>query len=230
MSITTTIRIAGAALVACAVIAPTALAGGEPKNEWPFTRPVGVRTTAGVTQVQAQSLPILGERKNQLPFTRPVVDWTAAAGNATGRPTGMSVQQYKAEMIRGDALNRLYGLGTYAGTRGSSAREGAPALAVDQSDAVSRYLDRQSVYQHSPGIGTMPSPAPRPDDRAGPFGVGQPATATPSSVLPVGSTGDGFDWADAGIGAAGMLGLVIAALGAVVLRMPRTRRPRTAGA
>src|SRR5689334_18879915 len=37
------------ALIGSAVLAQGALAGGEPKNEWPFTRIVGVRTVQSAT-------------------------------------------------------------------------------------------------------------------------------------------------------------------------------------
>jgi hypothetical protein len=40
----------------------------------------------------------------------------------------------------------------------------------------------------------------------------------------------GFDWGDAGIGAAATLGLVIVALGGAALRAPHGRRPRTTSA
>jgi hypothetical protein len=80
MTVTTTIRVALATLFAAAVAAPAALSAGEPKNEWPFTRPVGDRSTA---QVQGQSAPVTspevrGEAKNEWPFTRPVAERTPA--------------------------------------------------------------------------------------------------------------------------------------------------------
>ena len=63
---TITITLAGAA-----VLAQSALAGGEPKSQWPFTRPVGDRATQSA-QVVASTAEPRGEAKNQLPFTRPV--------------------------------------------------------------------------------------------------------------------------------------------------------------
>lgn len=88
------LRIFAAALGGAALLAQSAAAGGEPKNEWPFTRPVG-RTTQAVTLHSAQQAPVIqGESKNEPPFTRPATvivssgggfDWTdggigAAAG------------------------------------------------------------------------------------------------------------------------------------------------------
>jgi hypothetical protein len=59
-----TLAIAGSA-------ASAALAGGEPKNESPFTRPVVARALAeGIGASHAVvTLAISGERKNQAPFT-----------------------------------------------------------------------------------------------------------------------------------------------------------------
>ncbi|HEV7567819.1 MAG TPA: hypothetical protein VGO31_17875 [Microbacteriaceae bacterium] len=70
MHFSTSTRIALATLIAALAIAPAALAGGEAKSGWPFTRSVAVQPTA-----HAQSAPanvISGEPKNQLPFTLPV--------------------------------------------------------------------------------------------------------------------------------------------------------------
>jgi hypothetical protein len=59
-----TLAVAGSAV-------PVALAGGEPKNESPFTRPVAARALTediGVSHASL-TLAISGERKNQSPFT-----------------------------------------------------------------------------------------------------------------------------------------------------------------
>lgn len=65
------IRTITVALGSAAVLAHSALAGGEPKNQWPFTRPVGDRAPQS-TQVESSAVGTRGEAKNQLPFTRPV--------------------------------------------------------------------------------------------------------------------------------------------------------------
>ena len=62
-----------ATLVAAAAIAPAALAGGEPKNESPFTRPAHtLRVTQQLATVGHVSVAqsVRGEAKNQAPFTR----------------------------------------------------------------------------------------------------------------------------------------------------------------
>jgi hypothetical protein len=66
----------------------------------------------------------------------------------------------------------------------------------------------------------------RPDDRSGPLGA-QPITTasrTVSASLPTtSSSSDGFQWRDAALGAAGMLAICLAALGAVTLQRQHRR-------
>ena len=69
MNITTSIRVATAALIVAGALSPVALAGGEPKNEWPFTRAVADRALTQVQGSGAQVAVGLGEPKNQPPFT-----------------------------------------------------------------------------------------------------------------------------------------------------------------
>jgi hypothetical protein len=72
MSITTTIR-AFVAAAAALTLASSAIAAGEPKNELPFTHPVGDQNPATLTATvrhTTHALAHVGEPKNQLPFTR----------------------------------------------------------------------------------------------------------------------------------------------------------------
>jgi hypothetical protein len=143
MTITTKIRIAVAGLVGAAILSPVALAGGEPKNQLPFTRSVAERTPAQV-QITAQQVGT-GEPKNQLPFTRPVSSGSYAESALTGLAS------------MGEAKNEL------------------------------------------------------------PF---------TQSVTDDVTSGEGFDWADAGIGVAAGVGLAVALVGALILayRGPRGRK------
>jgi hypothetical protein len=68
------------ALVAAAMIAQAALAGGEPKNQSPFTRPVGDRTTQSSTRLVPAVAAPQGEAKNELPFTRIIGQPPASGG------------------------------------------------------------------------------------------------------------------------------------------------------
>jgi hypothetical protein len=67
------LRTSVAGVLLAAVLAQVAAAGGEPKNEPPFTRPVASRTSQAATHsTQATSPLIQGEPKDEAPFTRPV--------------------------------------------------------------------------------------------------------------------------------------------------------------
>jgi hypothetical protein len=75
MTVTTTIRTFLALCASTCVLASSAVAAGEPKNELPFTRAIGIeRAATAVTAARHHSsLTVdggLGEAKNQLPFTR----------------------------------------------------------------------------------------------------------------------------------------------------------------
>lgn len=118
-----------------------------------------------------------------------VVALAASAQAVTSKPAGMSQPEYRALMIRSEALNTLYGNAVtrlspqqFKGLFQAGANRMAPqafAALVARSEA----LNRQSRL-----------------DR----------TSQPTKVVeqPTGS-GNGFDWGDFGIGAAAMLGLVL---------------------
>jgi hypothetical protein len=89
MAVTTTIRVVAAALVAAGTLSPVALAGGEPKNDWPFTRSVADRTPAQVQRSESQARVGLGESKNEWPFKRTVVAGTDAETAARAAFSGL---------------------------------------------------------------------------------------------------------------------------------------------
>lgn len=75
------IRIALATFLTGAVLAPAALAGGEPKNESPFTRAVPTSTPASAqTPGAIVGGPATGDAKNEQPFTRTVTESVASGG------------------------------------------------------------------------------------------------------------------------------------------------------
>ncbi len=59
-------------VVVSAVLAQAALAGGEPKNEPPFTRSVAVRTAQSAVETASSPARVAAEAKNEAPFTRQV--------------------------------------------------------------------------------------------------------------------------------------------------------------
>ena len=54
-----------------AVVANAALAGGEPKNERPFTAPAAVGAVKSAAHLAPAPARLAAEQKNELPFTRP---------------------------------------------------------------------------------------------------------------------------------------------------------------
>jgi hypothetical protein len=62
-----------------------ALAGGEPKNEMPFTRVAGVRTMQSAAPSSLTTARVAAEAKNEALFTRQV-DATPAGAAAAGEP------------------------------------------------------------------------------------------------------------------------------------------------
>jgi acyl-coenzyme A thioesterase PaaI-like protein len=75
---------AAATVVMLAASAAPALAGGEPKNEWPFTRPVNDRAPAQIIALHTNEQPARGEAKNEFPFTRRAARPRKLAGYAHG--------------------------------------------------------------------------------------------------------------------------------------------------
>ena len=72
MTATQLIRSTAVACAGAAILAQVALGGGEPKNQWPFTRPVDARTTRAATHSSSTTEPVIqGEAKNEPPFSNP---------------------------------------------------------------------------------------------------------------------------------------------------------------
>ena len=97
MTFSKSLRTTIVTLALASIFAQVAAAGGEPKNEWPFTRPVVQRTTQAVVHHTAQANPpIQGEPKNEAPFTRPVGQRSTQAVVATTQAN---------PLFRGEAKN-----------------------------------------------------------------------------------------------------------------------------
>ena len=118
-----------------------------------------------------------------------IVVLAASAQAATSTPAGMTQSEYRALMLRSEALNTLYGNAVtrlspeqFKGLYQAGANRMAPQAFVALV-ARSEALNRQSRLD---------------------------GTSQPTKVVeqPTGS-GNGFDWRDFGIGAAAMLGLVV---------------------
>ncbi len=121
-----------------------------------------------------------------------------SAQAATSKPAGMSKAEYRALMIRSQALNDKYGVGKPVGKPAAMSQAEYRALMIRSRALNAKY-----------GVGTTV----------------RRISATPQTAL---SSDNGFAWADFGIGAAAMLGLVLLAGGVIAgsrygRRLPRTR-------
>jgi hypothetical protein len=132
---------------------------------------------------------------------------TGAAAAQTGqRPPGMTAQQYKAELIRGEALNKRYHLGTY-----SLAAQSGPRPAGMTTQQWQAELARGDALNERYRLGAY----------ADSGDISAVTTSAPQRVVSVAASG--FDWGAAGIGAGAAIGLALVATGMVVI-VRQTRR------
>jgi len=117
---------------------------------------------------------------------------TIAVAQAAAKPTGTSQSEYRALMLRSQGLNQLYGLGVPVKGENYYAR-GLPTA----SPVVNVPVKGENYYAR-----------------------GLP-TSTPTTFASAPSTSTDFQWGDAGIGAAALLGLMGLAAGALGLRRHR---------
>ena len=181
-----------------------------------------------------------------------------AASAATTQPWQpvQTKQAVHALVLRGQALNRMYHLGSYAvtsavdspdnraGIRGIGAQSTemsdvftravarahtAPTLrpddragirdigaqSTDMSDVFTRAVARAGIGSQNADMSDVftravarahTAPTLRPDDRAGIRGAGSDLAATAPSAT---TTSESFQWADAGVGAAATLALIL---------------------
>jgi hypothetical protein len=137
-----------------------------------------------------------------------IVVLVASAQAATSKPAGMSQPEYRALMIRSEALNKLYG---NAATR-LSPRE-------------FKSLYNAGGYRQAPQ--EFAALVARSEELNRRYGLDKPSAPTSSGVQQPARVVNGFDWGDFGIGAAAMLGLVLLVSGLIAGsyygRVPRTR-------
>jgi hypothetical protein len=110
---------------------------------------------------------------------------TDVAQAATAKPARMSTAEYRALVLRSQALNEKFRLGAWQGVPAGMTPAAYRALTIRSEAANKRY-----------GLGRL--------------GTGTAARATATVSSP------GFAWGAFGVGAVGMLGLVLLAVGAIV--------------
>jgi hypothetical protein len=150
-----------------------------------------------------------------------------SAAAAQAKPTGMSQAEYRALMIRSEGFNQKYGVESQqAALRGRLGEIGAWAVpsATKQMSLVHQ-PGQPTVREQLQEIGAWAVPSTskqmpvahqpgRPTVREQLQEIGAWAVPSPSTTVAASSSG-GFDWNNAGIGAALVLGLV--AFGAATL-------------
>ena len=150
-----------------------------------------------------------------------ILGGTAQAAAST--PAGMSDAEYRALMLRSEALNAKYHLGTYSrGPRGTTAP--AYQALMLRSEALNEKY-HLGTYSRAPRATTAPAYRAlklRSEALNARYHLGEFAPAT--QVEP---RTTGFSWSAFGIGAAVMLGLVLLASGAIVGGRHGWRTPQT---
>lgn len=132
---------------------------------------------------------------------------TAPAGN------GLTAQQRQAVWARADATNRYYHLGAY-----SSSGSAAQQALLRRSEALNRFYHLGAYASSAPAVKKADLRRAQAINRL--YRTGSYAVIARSS---------GFDWADAGIGAGAMFGLILLAGGlAVTTRRRMVREPSSA--
>ena len=120
-----------------------------------------------------------------------------SSAGAWAQPTGMSKAEYRAMMIRSEALNQRYGLGQYS------------QQAIDNKLGEIGAWAPSSQYADS---------TPLVSEKLSGLGVGEPTTTLASSD-------QGFDWNDAGIGAALAFGFVVLGVGSLLTVRQHQHKP-----
>ena len=135
-----------------------------------------------------------------------------SSASAWATPTGMTKAEYRALMLRSEGMNQMYGQHKYS-----------PALVSDKLGEIGAWAVPTSPKQTVPtrvdqqleeiGAWAVPSKqtaeTPLVSEKLPGLGIGQPTTTLASS-------GDGFDWNDAGIGAALVFGVAALGIGSLL--------------
>jgi hypothetical protein len=138
----------------------------------------------------------------------------AVGAGAAGRPQGMTESEHQALMARSAALNARYGnavtrltpteFASLWSNGGSRLEPHALVALVERSEGLNRVYGGPSL--------AVATPAQIQAQHARDVGMNRLAASGVFST-PTESARDGFDWGDFGIGAGGMLGLVLVAIG-----------------
>lgn len=135
-----------------------------------------------------------------------------STASAWATPAGMTKAEYRALMLRSEGMNQRYGLYKYSQALVSDklGEIGAWAVPTSPKQTVPTRVDQQL---EEIGAWAVPSKqnaeTPLVSEKLSGLGVGQPTTTLASS-------GDGFDWNDAGVGAALVFGVAVLGIGSLL--------------
>jgi hypothetical protein len=140
-----------------------------------------------------------------------------STASAWATPTGMTKPEYRALMLRSEALNQKYGLYEYA----------QPGLLSQVQSGPKQAVVKSNVNQKLGEIGAWAVPS-NPKASSTKLNVNQKlgeigAWAVPSNPK-ASSSGNGLDWSNAGIGAALVVGVAVLGVGSL-LTVRHQRRP-----
>jgi hypothetical protein len=130
-----------------------------------------------------------------------------SAAIAQAKPVGMSKAEDRALVIRSEGLNQKYGVGQKS--QQAIIREKLGEIGAWAVPSTSTTSTQQAIIREKLG-------------EIGAWAV--PSTSTTSTPTPVVSSDDGFDWNNAGIGAAFVLGAMLLGVASLATRR-RHHRP-----
>jgi type II secretory pathway pseudopilin PulG len=130
-----------------------------------------------------------------------------SAAIADAKPVGMSKAEHRALVIRSEGLNQKYGVGQRS--QQAIVREKLGEIGAWAVPSTSTTSTQQSIIREKLG-------------EIGAWAV--PSTSTTSTPTPVVSSDDGFEWNNAGIGAAFVLGAMLLGVASLATRR-RHHRP-----
>ena len=130
-----------------------------------------------------------------------------SAAIAQAKPVGMSKAEARALVIRSEGLNQKYGVG----------QKSQHAIIREKLGEIGGWA--------VPSTSTTSTQQPIIREKLGEIGAwAVPSTSTTSTPTPVVSSDDGFDWNNAGIGAAFVLGAMLLGVASLATRR-RHHRP-----
>ena len=136
-----------------------------------------------------------------------------SSAGAWAQPTGMTKAEYRALMLRSEGLNQRYGLGQYSQQAINNKLGEIGAWAVSSPQQTNKY-SQQAINNKLGEIGAWAVSSPQ-QTNAKPL-VSEKLAGLNLSPTTTNTSGDGFNWNDAAIGAALAFGFVVLGVGSLL--------------